>query len=130
MFERPALRMQTNSTSATLVAIVGSHAIGSHSWCAAAPTRAMLTVVSVTRLTVRVHPRAARERKVWDGAILKVWVRQPPVHGDANTAIIDHVAHWLKVPRSCVRIVSGHTSRSKLLDIEGVVTLPPSDTLL
>ena len=90
----------------------------------------MLTVVSVTRLTVRVHPRAARERKVWDGAILKVWVRQPPVHGDANTAIIDHVAHWLKVPRSCVRIVSGHTSRSKLLDIEGVVTLPPSDTLL
>jgi uncharacterized protein len=90
----------------------------------------MLTVVSVTRLTVRVHPRAARERKVWDGTILKVWVRQPPVHGDANAAIIDHVAHWLKVPRSYVRIVSGHTSRSKLLDIEGVVTLPPSDTLL
>jgi uncharacterized protein YggU (UPF0235/DUF167 family) len=89
----------------------------------------MLTVVSVTPLTVRVHPRAARERKIWDGTTLNLWVRQPPVHGDANAAIIDHVAQWLKVPRRCVRIVSGHTSRSKLLGIEGVATLPPSDTL-
>jgi uncharacterized protein YggU (UPF0235/DUF167 family) len=52
------------------------------------------------------------------------------VDGAANAAIVDHVAHWLKVRRSCVRIVSGHTSRSKLLDIEGVAALPLPDTLL
>jgi uncharacterized protein YggU (UPF0235/DUF167 family) len=86
--------------------------------------------MSVTRLTVRVHPRAARERWVWDGKVLELWVSQPPVHGAANAAIIDKVAHWLNIPRSCVRIVSGHTSRSKLLDIESVAALPPSETLL
>ena len=85
--------------------------------------------MNVARLTVRVHPRAARERKVWDGVILELWVRQAPVDGAANAAIVDHVAHWLKVPRSCVRIVSGHTSRSKRLDIEGVAGLPLPDTL-
>jgi uncharacterized protein YggU (UPF0235/DUF167 family) len=67
---------------------------------------------------------------VWDGAILELWVRQPPVHGAANEAIIDHVADWLKVPRSCIRIVSGHSARSKLLEIEDVAMLPPSETLL
>lgn len=67
---------------------------------------------------------------MWDGAILEVWVRQAPVDGAANAAIVDHVARWLEVPRTRVRIVAGHASRSKTLDVEGVTTLPRPDTLL
>ncbi len=89
-----------------------------------------MTAVSTTRLTVRVHTRAARERRAWDGKVLELWVSRPPVHGAANASIIDMVAHWLDIPRSCVRIVSGHTSRSKLLEVESAAVLPPSETLL
>jgi uncharacterized protein YggU (UPF0235/DUF167 family) len=61
---------------------------------------------------------------------LELWVRQAPADGAANAAVIDHVAHWLKVPRSSVRLVSGGASRSKRLDIEGMAVLPLRDTVL
>jgi uncharacterized protein len=93
-----------------------------------APSR--VTAVSTTRLTVRVHTRAARERRKWDGKVLELWISRPPVHGAANASIIDMVAHWLDIPRSSVRVVSGHTSRSKLLEVEGVAVTPPPETLL
>jgi uncharacterized protein YggU (UPF0235/DUF167 family) len=89
-----------------------------------------MTIVRTTRLSVRVHTRAAAERRAWDGKVLELWVSRPPVHGAANASIIDMVAHWLDIPRGCVRIVSGHTSRSKLLEVESVGALPPSETLL
>lgn len=80
------------------------------------------------RLSVRVHPRATRVRRAWDGKLLELWIRQPPFDGAANEAMIAEVAHWLGIPRRSVHIVSGHTSRLKLLAIDGPVTLPPPDT--
>jgi len=79
------------------------------------------------RVTVTVHPRSARERRSWDGTRLELWVRPPPVDGAANAATVEEVARWLGIPKRLLRIVSGHTSRTKILDIEGVDALPPPD---
>jgi len=48
-------------------------------------------VVDLTtiRVTVRVHPRAARQRQVWDGTRLELWIHQPPVDGAANEATVE-----------------------------------------
>lgn len=86
-----------------------------------------MTVLSSIRVTVRVHPRASHPHRVWDGSRLELWIRQPPVDGAANTATMDEVAHWLGVPRRSVQIVSGHSARTKVLEIEGVTDLPPPD---
>ena len=46
-----------------------------------------------------------------------VSVTAPPVKGLANQAIIKAVAEYFKIAPSRVRIVSGFTSRQKVLEI-------------
>lgn len=46
-----------------------------------------------------------------------VWVKEPPVRGRANTAIIELLSKHLKVPKSSIRLTSGHSSRSKIFEI-------------
>lgn len=76
------------------------------------------------RLTVVVHPRAARERVEWDGRELRLWTAAPPVEGAANAAVVRAVATWLGIPSTRVRLVSGRRSHRKLVDVDGI-TAPP-----
>lgn len=73
------------------------------------------------RFTVRVQPRASRNTVagVHAGA-LKVMLSAPPVDGAANEALIELLADALGVPRRAVRIVSGITARTKLVEVDGV----------
>jgi len=74
-----------------------------------------------TRITVRLTPRAARDELVgFDGATLRVRVTAPPVDGRANEALARLLAGRLDVPRSAVRVVSGHTARQKIVEVEGM----------
>ena len=49
------------------------------------------------------------------------WVKEEAERNMANTRIIELVAEHYKIPKNKVRIINGHTHRSKLLtiDIEG-----------
>jgi len=42
------------------------------------------------------------------------------VDGAANEALARFIARHLGVPRSAVRIESGATSRSKIIDVDGI----------
>ncbi|HLZ98940.1 MAG TPA: DUF167 domain-containing protein [Steroidobacteraceae bacterium] len=72
------------------------------------------------RLSVYVQPRASKTELAGrhDGSI-KIRIASPPVDDAANRALIEFVAERLGVPRGKVRIVSGATSRRKVLEIEG-----------
>ncbi len=72
-------------------------------------------------LPVRVQPRASKTEiaGVLDGA-LKVRLQAPALEDRANEALCEFLAHLLKTPKSAVRIVSGHRSRSKRVEIRGV----------
>ena len=50
--------------------------------------------------------------------ILKVRVSAPPDKGKANVALIELLADHFSVPKSHIRILSGHTSRLKKIQIE------------
>ncbi len=72
-------------------------------------------------LQVRVQPRAKRNSiEVVEGSKLKVYVTTPPEGGKANDAVVALLAKSLGVAKSEVRILRGHKSRDKLLDIEGL----------
>jgi len=73
------------------------------------------------RFSVRVQPRASRSEVagIQQGA-LKVRLQAPPVDGAANEALVDFLADSLDVPRRMIRIVSGESSRSKVVEALGV----------
>jgi uncharacterized protein (TIGR00251 family) len=73
------------------------------------------------RFAVRVQPRASRSavEGVY-GAAVRVRLAAPPVEGAANEALIELLANALGVRRRDVRIVSGHASRSKIVEVEGI----------
>lgn len=73
-----------------------------------------------TRLTVHVQPRAARTEVVGlHGDALEIRLQAPPVDGAANQALCEFVAGRLGLPGRAVELVSGTTSRRKVLRVEG-----------
>ncbi|HXV15458.1 MAG TPA: DUF167 domain-containing protein [Gemmatimonadaceae bacterium] len=73
------------------------------------------------RFGVHVQSRASRtELAGVHGAALKVRLHAPPVDGAANDELVKFLAKSLGVARRAVRIVAGQTSRSKVVEIEGV----------
>jgi hypothetical protein len=75
----------------------------------------------MARLTVKVHPRA--KRSGFAGRLGDAWkldLAAPPVDGKANDECVRYLAEWAGVARSQVRIVTGATSRRKLVEIEGI----------
>ena len=72
------------------------------------------------RITVHARPRAQQEKvEKIDAENYKVFVKEPPVQGRANQAILQALAKYFKVPKSNVRLVVGHTSRIKIVDVIG-----------
>jgi uncharacterized protein len=51
--------------------------------------------------------------------MVRIRLAAVPVDGAANEALTRFLAERIAVPRSAVRVVSGHTSRSKVLEISG-----------
>ncbi len=78
---------------------------------------------------MRIHVRVrlnAREEKVEkeiiqrlakEEALYRVSVKALPVDGKANTAVIKALAAHFDVASSRIRIVSGHTSREKIVEV-------------
>ncbi len=48
----------------------------------------------------------------------KVYVKEPPIDGKANKAIIKLVAEHFNIGLSCINIVSGNTSKTKIIEIK------------
>ena len=52
--------------------------------------------------------------------IVKVWVTAAPTEGRANQAVVETLATALKLAKSRVHIIKGHTSKQKRVAIEGI----------
>jgi len=70
------------------------------------------------KIFIKAKPNAKEEKieKIDDSHYL-VSVKEPPVKGEANRAIIKSLAEYFKVSPSQVNIVSGYTSRNKIIEI-------------
>ena len=73
------------------------------------------------RISVHVQPRASKtEIAGLHGTALKVRLHSPPVDGAANDELIAFLAKSLGVAKRDVRVVAGHSSRGKTIEIDGV----------
>ena len=83
------------------------------------------------RVVVRVQPGAKRTfvgGRYGDSEppVLVIRVQAPAVDGKANQAVIQALANELGLAKTALRIVTGHASRTKTLEIQGVT---PDDLL-
>jgi uncharacterized protein len=73
------------------------------------------------RISIRLQPRSSANEIVGlQGDSLKVRVTAQPVEGMANEALIEFLSDALKTSRRNLCIVSGHSSRTKVVEIRGV----------
>lgn len=70
------------------------------------------------RINVRSKPSSKKEKveRISDKSFI-VAVKEPPVGGKANHAIAKAVSKHLNVPSSSVRIISGHSSKNKIIEV-------------
>ncbi len=70
-------------------------------------------------LRVKVKPNSKQQaiRQEEDGS-LTVHLKSPPVDGKANQELIQLLAKELGMPKSCIRIKTGATSKTKLIEID------------
>ena len=70
---------------------------------------------------VRVVPRASKnEISGRQGDAVKIRLTAPPVEGAANQALIGFLADTLGVRKNQIEILSGHTSRDKMVCVVGL----------
>jgi hypothetical protein len=68
-----------------------------------------------------VQPRARTNEIVGrHGDALKVRLTAPPVDGAANEALVELLAATFGIPRRAVTIVTGASSRTKVVELDGV----------
>ena len=71
------------------------------------------------KIQVKVKPRSKTEdvTKEMDGNVYVVRVKEPPVEGKANRAVLKLLARHFGVPESRLRIVSGLSSKNKVVEV-------------
>ena len=70
------------------------------------------------KIFVKAKPNARENSIVKTGETeFNVSVKEPPVGGKANEAIIKFLADYFKIPKSQVKITSGFASRNKTITI-------------
>jgi uncharacterized protein (TIGR00251 family) len=73
------------------------------------------------RVEVYIQTRAAKTGLAgMHGDSIKIRIAAPPVENAANHALIEFVAEHLGIAKRRVRVVSGATSRKKVLEIDDV----------
>jgi len=73
------------------------------------------------RIALHVTPKAGRDAVIgWRGSELQVHVRAAPESGKASDAACRAVAAALGVPPTSVRVLRGHVSRHKQVQVDGV----------
>lgn len=75
----------------------------------------------MARITIKAHPRAKRSAVAGRlGAAWKLDLAAPPAEGKATEECVRFLAELAGVARSRVRVVSGATARTKIVEVEGM----------
>ena len=73
------------------------------------------------KISLRVYPNASRNELVnFTDGVLRVKVSAPPSKGKANRELIAFLSRLLGVGKGSINIIKGHTTRNKVVAIDGL----------
>ena len=64
---------------------------------------------------IKVHTNSSKEEVVKKEDIYEVWIKEKPIQGKANIKLLKFLKKYFKRP---VKIVSGFTSRNKIIELD------------
>jgi len=67
---------------------------------------------------VRVIPKASRNSVIKEKEGLKVYLSKPAQDGLANTQLVGLLSEYLRVRKYQIRIIKGHKTRSKVVEVD------------
>lgn len=73
--------------------------------------------VEGAEITVRVTPKASRDRILVEDDAIRVYVTTVPEDGKANKAVVKLLSKALGVPKTRLNLIRGATSRDKVFRI-------------
>lgn len=70
------------------------------------------------KIFVEAHPSSKKESiiKINDKKFI-IYVKEPPLKGKANKAIIEVLSNFLKVPKSSILLLKGEKGKNKIFEI-------------
>ncbi|MBT3923482.1 MAG: DUF167 domain-containing protein [Nitrospina sp.] len=83
------------------------------------------------RFSAVIQPRSSKNEiaGIYNNS-LKIRLTSPPVDGAANKTCVKFLAKWLEMSPSRIRIVSGLSSKNKIIEINGINESVFRDTLI
>ncbi|WP_353308662.1 DUF167 domain-containing protein [Shimia sp. NS0008-38b] len=82
------------------------------------PNALNIEVLTGAEISVRVTPKASRNKVVQDGDVLRVYVTVVPENGKANAAVQKLLAQSLGLAKSRLSLVRGATARDKVFRVD------------
>lgn len=70
------------------------------------------------KITVKVKPNSKKQEIKVEDEIYTAYLNSPPIEGKANEELIEALADYFNVSRSKIKIISGHKSKIKIVDIK------------
>jgi len=76
---------------------------------------------NTARILMQIYPSAARNEVVgFTDDVLRVKIAAPPVKGKANKELLDFLSQLLALSKDRIGIIKGHTTRNKIVAIDGM----------
>ena len=70
------------------------------------------------KITVVVSTNSKNEKvETLEGGGYKVWVKTPPIDGEANLRVIRLLSDYLNVPKSDILLLNGSKSKIKVFEV-------------
>lgn len=83
------------------------------------------------KIAVQISPGASKnEISGMVDDVLRIRIAAPPVKGKANKELVDYLSHLLDIRKDMIIIIKGHTSKNKLISIDGLSKISVLEKLL
>jgi uncharacterized protein len=83
------------------------------------------------KIAIRISPNASKNEIMgMIDDVLRIKIAAPPVDGKANKELIDYLSHLLGIGKDRLDILKGHTSKNKLIAIDGLSKVSVLEKLL
>ena len=64
-------------------------------------------------VNLRISPNAKKNEIIKENDTIKIKITAQPIDGKANKALIEFLSKQFKIPKTCVKILKGETSKDK-----------------